>query len=462
MTTKTPLEPVGQRSGGRRLFECPYLAYVVPVLYFALIMWLQPAGHLGDPENAVWRGRIVYDDFDWTAIALRSLNAAHRRVPGLQVDPCSGTDLVTYGPIADTGQRSLKPLYFLEYPAPVLWLFSLAYNVAPDMKTRRIPAEILDHCQGAVVSFVPKIESDVSIMRGFRLLIRSYEAIALLCLLGLIWVLHRGYKNFCSRPMPEVLFLLPAFLYFSLNRFDIVPTLLVALSLASLSRRHIGASGAFLAAGAVIKIFPIFVAPLFIRYLAPSLRRAGWWSFAFSLTVLIVMGIEVSTSGVAATFAPFTYQLSRHLEAWTIYGSILPSLLGSQSWGWFRLGLLVLTILAMCWLPILSLHSLLRRGAVILLTFTSLQVFFSPQWIVWLAPFLIPLACIKRRFIPWLIAIDLIMYMSFPLLAFHHQRLGHLIPTAFNVALYARVTVLVAMVALLIRWDRQADHRERV
>jgi hypothetical protein len=446
----------------RRRLESPYLSYVVPVLYFTFIMWLQPVGHLGDPKNALWHGRTVYDDFDWTAIALRSLNAAHGRVPGLQADPCSGTDPTTFGPITETGQRTSKRRYFLEYPAPVLWLFSLAFTVAPDMKTRPIPAEILDQCQGAVVFFEPKTESDVSIMRGLRLLIRSYEAIALIFLLALIWVLHGGYKDFCSGPMPELLFVLPAFLYFSLNRFDIVPTLLVALSVACLSRGYIGRSGACLAAGAVIKVFPIFVAPLFIRYFASNLRRAAWWTSAFCLTVLAILGIAVSTSGVAATLAPFRYQLSRHLEGWTIYGPVVPKFLGTQNWNWFRLGVVVLIMGAMCWTPIRSLDSLLRRGAVILIVFISLQVFFSPQWIVWLAPFLIPLACINRRLIPWLFGIDMVMYASVPLLANHYGHLGDLIPAAFNVALYARVSVLAALVALLIRWDREVNRRKAV
>jgi hypothetical protein len=259
--------------------------------------------------------------------------------------------------------------------------------------------------------------------------------------------------------MPEVLFLAPAFLYFSLNRFDVVPTLLVALSLACLSRRYIVLSGACLAAGAVIKVFPIIVVPLFIRYLAPNLRHAALWICGFCVTACGIMGIAVSTSGVGATLAPFTYQLSRHLEGWTIYGSILPSFLGTKDWSWFRLALVVLTILAMSWTPISSLGSLLRRAGVVLIAFISLQVFFSPQWIVWLAPFLVPLACIKRPLIPWLIAIDLIMFVSFPFIPNHPGRFG---PWSYTISVYARVAVLGAIAALLVRWDRQVNSRERV
>ena len=418
------------------------------------MMWLQPANHLGDPDNALWRGRTVYDDFDWTAIALRTLNAARERVPGLKTDPSFSDDPADCGPIFETGRQALKPRYFLEYPAPVLWLFSLGFKIAPDMKNRPIPAEILDHCQGAIVFFSPRLESDASILRGIRLLIRSYEAMALLCLLAVVWVLHRGYKNFCSGAMPKVLFLLPAFLYFSLNRFDIVPTLCVALSLAALSRRHVAASGALLAAGAVVKVFPVLLAPLFIRYLARDLRRAASWIIAFSFTVLGVVGIAVSTSGVEATLAPLAYQLSRHLEpGWVIYGRIVPLFLGTERWGWLRTGLVVVTVVAMFWKPINNLESILRRGAVILIVFISLQVFFSPQWIVWLAPFLIPLACKERRLIPWLIAIDLVMYTSVPIIANHHGRFG---PSAYSVSLYARIALLAAIAVMLVRWDRKS------
>jgi hypothetical protein len=65
--------------------------------------------------------------------------------------------------------------------------------------------------------------------------------------------------------------------------------------------------------------------------------------------------------------------------------------------------------------PIRDLASLLRRGALVLLVFTSLAVFYSPQWIIWFAPLLLPLVGRDRR-IGWGVAsLDLLTYLTFPL-----------------------------------------------
>src|SRR4051794_23749915 len=183
-----------------------FLPYLGAVLYFAFVIWVQPGYRLSEVRKT------FYDDYDWTAVALRTLNAARGRVPGLPTDPCSDAARAPLNQRSMHAQRTLKPRYFLEYPAPVVWLFSSAFIAVPDMKTRNIPAEFLDACQGDILAVEPKTELQVAVLRGFRLLIRAFVSLAFLCLVSLIAALHVGYKNFCSGRMPELLFLLPAFL----------------------------------------------------------------------------------------------------------------------------------------------------------------------------------------------------------------------------------------------------------
>src|SRR5262245_57431448 len=65
-----------------------WLLPAVPFVYLAVILWLQPADHLGwGPDKAPWLGRLVYDDFDVTAYAVRGLNAHAGRTPGLEEEP---------------------------------------------------------------------------------------------------------------------------------------------------------------------------------------------------------------------------------------------------------------------------------------------------------------------------------------------------------------------------------------
>jgi hypothetical protein len=65
--------------------------------------------------------------------------------------------------------------------------------------------------------------------------------------------------------------------------------------------------------------------------------------------------------------------------------------------------------------PITSIASILRRSAMVLVVFVSLAVFYSPQWILWFAPLLLPLVAQSRR-LGWTIgALDAVTYMTFPI-----------------------------------------------
>jgi hypothetical protein len=81
----------------------------------------------------------------------------------------------------------------------------------------------------------------------------------------------------------------------------------------------------------------------------------------------------------------------------------------------FRIGTLSLTLVVLLLPPLREMDQLLRRGAIVLITFTSLQVFWSPQWLLWLHPLLLPLVS-GQPIVGWLMAaLDLTMFASFPL-----------------------------------------------
>src|SRR5919201_2193694 len=77
-TQHSALSPQHWRSWG------PFL---IPPLYLALVFALQPVDRLGDPGAAPWLGRLVYDDYDMAALALRGLNATLGRTPGRGKEP---------------------------------------------------------------------------------------------------------------------------------------------------------------------------------------------------------------------------------------------------------------------------------------------------------------------------------------------------------------------------------------
>ena len=57
--------------------------------------------------------------------------------------------------------------------------------------------------------------------------------------------------------------------------------------------------------------------------------------------------------------------------------------------------------------------ALLRASSIVLIAFAGVQVFYSPQWLLWLSPLLLPLAAVDRRILWLYVALDLVNYLSF-------------------------------------------------
>jgi hypothetical protein len=235
------------------------------------------------------------------------------------------------------------------------------------------------------------------------------------CLLLLMAVLHAGYDPRSPGSGSLVLLVMPAAMYFTLDRFDIVPALLTALSLASLGRRRIVAAAVTLAVAALVKVYPLLLAPLVVRYLWDDRRSAQIWVATFALTVAACLLPPLLLSGWTATWAPYAYQMSRPLlgGSWSGYGYVLPEFLAER--GAWRLGGVGLIVMSLAAMRPPDLSGLLRRGSLVLIAFVSVAVFYSPQWILWLTQLLVPLAR-QRRSILWLaIALDFVTYTSFPI-----------------------------------------------
>ena len=132
--------------------------------------------------------------------------------------------------------------------------------------------------------------------------------------------------------------------------------------------------------------------------------------------MLVGVGVSAATLGWAPTVDPVLVQLSRPLEegSWTLYGRVFPLELGREKIP--RLGILAAVVLAAVVTRPADLSGVLRRCGVVLTVFVSLAVFWSPQWVVWFLPILIPLAA-RRRWVVWVaVGLDLANYFSFPVL----------------------------------------------
>ncbi len=409
----SPVSP----GAGWRLFVARWGPFFVPLLYLLLVLWLQPADRLGDSETAPWLGRLVYDDYDPAARVLRGLNAELGRTAG-RPDESDWLDDREYcaqldaAPALDADER----LYFLEYPHAALWLFRMGYAFGNRLDDVDVPAGVSDGNFHNLVDHMPRNQAELRLWRHFRRAIQIYAIFATLCLLALMVVLKQGYEPGAGVTGQLFLLVLPATLYFTLHRFDVVPALLTALSLACLGRRWLVAAAVFLGAATMVKVYPLLLAPLVIRYLSDNRRDMLAWIVAYGITMVVLLLPPIWLSGWSATWAPYRYQLSRSPEGWTLYGYVLPRGLDEDNWvgRLFRAGSVLLAVSLLSWRRAENLAGLLRRAAMVLIVFVALQVFYSPQWILWFSPLLVPLSCIHRRVGQLTVALDLVTFLTFP------------------------------------------------
>jgi hypothetical protein len=419
---------------------------VVPALYVAVALAAQPGDRLGPAPATAWLGQAFYDDYDFAAMALRGLNDARGRDAGRADEP-PGLGPAAFSAALDT-PAPLAPRYYLEYPHAALLLFRLPFALFPPPAD--VPAVVLDGGQWDVVEHAPRDDRERELLRAFRRATRTYLLVMLGCLFALVAVLRAGYEPGGGLSSGGLLLVLPATLYFALNRFDVIPALLTALAFTCLGRRRLVASAVFLAAGTLVKVYPVLLAPLVVRHLAPRLRptrAAAVWSLAYAGALAAFLGFASWVWGWEAVAAPYRVQLSREPFGPVAYGTMLPESLAKNDAAGrtFRLGSLVAAAAALCWRPLPRLEDVLRRGAVLVTLFIALAVFFSPQWVVWLTPMVLPLAPRDWRAAALFVALDLVMFLTFPV------GVGVVAPVLGAVLTYSRFALFAALAWALLR-----------
>jgi hypothetical protein len=431
--------------------------YVVPPVYLLVVLAAQPADRLGPPPEDSWAPGGLYDDFDFAAMAQRGLNASLGRVAG-RPDCPDVLPLDEFEAWLDAGPGPLLPRYFLEYPNAALLLFRVPFW---GFAGRDVPAAVLDGSHGNLVVHLPRDDGERRLWARFRGATRFYLTVMVACQLALVAVLRRGYGAGGRLASDGLLLLLPGAIFYTAYRFDIIPALLTALSLACLGRRRMVASAVFLGAAAMVKVYPVLLTPLVLRYLWEDRRARAVWLGAFAATVGAFLLPPLAMSGWEAVWAPYRYQLGREPLLWNAYDYLLPKYLEKSDLRGtaFRLGCLALTLAALALPRVPDLATLLRRGAVVLIVFVSLSVFYSPQWILWLTPLLLPLATGRPGLTGLVVALDLVTFFTWPVRPDLWYRDADWISAesaqrVLDAAVYGRFVVLAALAAVLL-WSRR-------
>jgi hypothetical protein len=350
----------------------------------------------------------LYDESDLTAFALRGANLAMGRLPGRTDEPefRLPNELLAAlnSPPADYSDR-----FYLEYPVPVACLFRLAF-----VGEVNLPPVVADGHQTATGWHVPRDDAERAVWRPLGLAVRVYVLVFAAATVGLMLVLRAGYGPGLT-PGPALwLTALPAAVYFGLHRFDVLPALATAVGFVALGRGRTFWAGFACGVGAVLKVYPVLFAPVVVRHL--GVNRGTVWAAGFAAAVAVGGLISVVATDWVGAVTPVKLQFGREpeLTSWALYDRLLPVWLAYSSPA--RLMLLGAAVLVAVWTRPADLATVLRRCGLVLIVFVNLAVFWSPQWVVWFLPLVVPLAGADLRLRRPAAAVDVLNYLSFPIL----------------------------------------------
>ena len=408
--------------------------FAVPVAYLLVLLAVQPASRqvapggvphgAGTPDGFA---RLLTDDSDTGAWVLRAENAARGRKAGRRDEPVEwpkpmpdGMTHATFFGARYANPAPLSDRYFLEYPPAALYFFRLGLiGSGRPANDDPINPAILDGHQYHVACHVPATPTEVRWYAAFRHAQRVYAAILLAVLIGVMLLVRNGVGANGVARGPVWLLVLPGTLYFTPCRFDILPAALVLACVATTDRKRPLLGAALLGLAVALKTYPVVLAPLLLRYAARTWGGGAAWCIAFGFVPAAFALSLYLTDGPEAILAPLAFQANRdpHPE-WVFYGRLFPTLFafGDLPGQLFRALPVLLVVGLLAVKRSADADELLRRCAVAVILFVSLQVIFSPQWWIWIATLLVPLA--GRR--PWLVAAvafgELFTYATFPLL----------------------------------------------
>ena len=228
------------------------------------------------------------------------------------------------------------------------------------------------------------------------------------------------------------LLLLPACLYFSHNRFDIVPSLLVLISLLMLFNREFFYACFFLAISVLFKWYALVLFPVYISYfLALKIRNIWLLLLAFFIPILVVVLHSLITIGWDNFIIPYKFHLgmgTRQESLLYLLTAIINPVLNTG---------MVTPVLKPLFLALQFLVSFMvifarpdTETKVIYWSIASIACFMlfakynSPQWILWVFPLLLLIAR-DKFFILMIILFDIFTYIYFPVV-FGFRKSEHL------------------------------------
>jgi hypothetical protein len=233
-------------------------------------------------------------------------------------------------------------------------------------------------------------------------------------LLGLLPPDHSNYA---------LLVLLPPTLYFTYNRFDILPAFLCLIAYGAATRRQWITVSIMLAIATFTKWYPILLFPGFLMYATTHESKFQWkMIMVFTMTSCSIVLFSYLYGGLETVLAPYQFHMTRGMEFIAIpvlINNLIHNVMGAQiELSYFFLFFFTIQVSA----PILiffmkldSVDALVDYCIIVIGLFILFSRIWSPQWFLWLVPFLI-ISAKNIKAVELLIAYNLSTYLSFPII----------------------------------------------
>lgn len=218
------------------------------------------------------------------------------------------------------------------------------------------------------------------------------------------------------------LLLLPAPLFFSINRFDILPAFLTLLSFKMIQDKRWNAATILLGIGTLTKWYPALLLPAYMLYQYRTTGRFPWqMGFLFFVTCFFIILPTLYSGGIEALAVPYRFHMERGIETVSLPTLLSKSLSGRLDNFIDQKGLaLTFLLLQVAPIPFLifikidNLDRLLNTCILIISNFVLFSRIYSPQWLLWILPFSV-LAARNGNDVRLLSLYGIMTYVGFPL-----------------------------------------------
>ncbi|MBU0598266.1 hypothetical protein KKF61_04735, partial [Patescibacteria group bacterium] len=343
------------------------------------------------------------------------------------------------------------------------------YNHQPPYSYNRIEYPAL----GILYLTIPAFFSDS--LEGFK-----YGLIILNLIAGLllIAVTYKLLKVLSKSHFWLWLFILPSFLFFLVNRFDVFPALLVQLALLFLFRKRFTLSFVILGLALLTKGYAIIFFPIFIVYWLnktgrremPLIKNKYLWIFVGP--AIVITAIICFVAGFENGLFPYIFQSTRQFAQGAVYviyfealQKSLPAIAYTAIIKIVSYGLVFLQFL----LPLLiyagysffkkfikTPQDVIRWMLLAAMIYILFSPYYSPQWIIWILPLMVLALGGGKKMVLLVVIYDILNYLQFPVI----YNFAGPYSLSLDILVLARTILFVIIIWLLV--NRIKDSNKNV